>query len=122
MAPHAIGIGHPLVIKHLPHLVGLVAIHARREDVGFLFPQLTTDDLAVDRFYLRMTLRAGRGDILPVDRRTGVRVAEDPVRGVARRAVGRDNEPFLHQPFAVDALGVILEDVCLVNRTLPRYR
>jgi len=39
--------------------MGLMAIGAGREDVGLFFPQLATNDLAMDGLDLRMALRAG---------------------------------------------------------------
>ena len=46
--PQAIVVCHPLVVKHLARLVGLVAIHTGRERRSLLFPQLPLDHLPVD--------------------------------------------------------------------------
>jgi hypothetical protein len=48
-----------------------------------------------------------------VDRRSRVRVRHDVVRGVARRANGRDGQTLTKQTFAVDAQRVVLEYVVL---------
>ena len=64
---HAIGVGHPLVVENFPHLVRLVAVHARRQRVEFLFPELPADHFPVYGFDLRVALRACRRDVLPVD-------------------------------------------------------
>lgn len=64
MASEAILVCHPLVVEHFPHFVRLVAIHTRRQHVGFTLPQLPFDHLPVHGFDLRMTLRAGRRDVL----------------------------------------------------------
>src|SRR3989304_909118 len=116
MASQAVAVRHTLRIKYLSHLVRLVTIDACRKDIRFLFPQFTFDDLAVDAFDLRVTLRARCGDVPTCDGRIRIGMGKDRVRGVAGGAVGGDNEPFPEQSFTVNALGEILEDMVLMDR------
>ena len=117
-----VAVGHALRVEDLPDLVRLVAVHARRQDVALLLPELALDHLAVHRLDLGVAFRAGRGDVLPRDRRRGIRVREDRVPGVAGGAVGSHDEPLPEEPLAVDALGEILDDVVLVDHPLALDR
>ncbi len=113
MAAHAIGIGHTLGIKNISDLVRLVAIDAGRQSIGLFLPKLAANDLAVYQFDIGVALGAGGSDIAPVDGRVGIGVWQDRVRRVTRGAVGRHNQPLLQQAFAVDALGIVFQDVVL---------
>ena len=64
---HTVSIGHALRVEDIADLVRLMAIHARRQDVGFLFPQLSTNDFSMHGFDQRMAFRAGGGNIPPGD-------------------------------------------------------
>ena len=68
VATEAIRVRHSLIVKHLPDFVRLMAVHACRQNVQFLLPQLSLDDLAMHRFDLSMAFCAGRGDVLAGDR------------------------------------------------------
>jgi hypothetical protein len=56
------------------------------------------------------------GDVPWVHRRCGVTAREDAVRRVAIGAHCRHREPALHEPFAVNAFGVPLDDLVLSSR------
>ena len=71
-------------------------------------------------FDFRVTLRARCRDIFSRNRRRRVGVRQNRVRGMARRAVRRNNQAFPQQAFAVNALGKILDDVVLVDFSLLR--
>src|SRR6188768_4149501 len=60
-----------------------------------------------------VTARASLWNVLGVDGRLRVAGWQHPVRGVAVRAHGGDHEAALEQALAVDALGVVLNDVVL---------
>ena len=122
VADKTITVRHALVIEDLPDLVWLVTIHTGGKDVHLLFPQLTLDDLAVHILDLGVALGARRRDVLSGDRGTSVRMGQNVVRRVTRRARGRDHEPFLQQPLAVNALGVVLQNVVLVDLALELDR
>jgi hypothetical protein len=64
MTAHAVFVRHPLIIKDLSDLVGLVSINACREDIGFFFPQLALDHLPVNGFNLRVASGTRRRDVL----------------------------------------------------------
>jgi len=63
VAMHAVRVSHTLGIENVSDLVWLVAIHAGRQDVGFLFPQRSPNDLPVDGFDLRVAFGAGGGNV-----------------------------------------------------------
>ena len=52
-------------------------------------------------------------DVLPVDARAGIGVGQEVVRGVAVDADRDDRQAPLQEALAVDALGVVLEDLVL---------
>jgi hypothetical protein len=118
VADKAIAVRHALVVEDLTYLVWLVTVHTGGKDVHFLFPQLTLDDLAVHILDLGVASGARRRDVLSGDRGTRIRMGQDVVRRVTRRARGRDDEAFLQQPLAVNALGIVLQNVVLVDLTL----
>jgi hypothetical protein len=113
MAALAVLIRHPLRIEDTPDLVGLVAIHASWDEARVFLPQLAANDLAVHGLNQRMALRAGMGDVLLGDRRTGISVRQNEVRRVATCANRRDNETPLEQALAMDAFGVVCQDMVL---------
>lgn len=95
VAVQAVRIGHALRVEDIADLVRLMAIHARGQDIYFLFPQRATNDLPVHRFDLRVAFRARRGYVSPRDRRSGIGVGQDQMRRMACRAVGRHRQPLL---------------------------
>ena len=120
MAAQAVAVGHPLVVEDLPGLVRLVAVHAGRQHVGLLLPQLPLDDLPVHLLDAGVAaLRAGAGDVGPRDGGARVGVREDVVRGVAGGAGGGDGQALPEEALGVHALGVVLEDVVLMDVPLP---
>ena len=118
----AVLIGHSLVVKNLPDLMGLMAVHTGRKNMRLLLPQLALDDLPVHRFDLGMALSAGARDVFPRNRGVGIRVRQNPVRRVAGHASRGDDQPFLHQRRAVHAFGVVFNDVRFVDLALPLDR
>ena len=64
VAAQAIAVGHPLAVVDLADLVRLVAIHAGRNQVRLLLPQLAANHLAVHGFDFRVAPGAGFGDVL----------------------------------------------------------
>jgi hypothetical protein len=91
MAALAVLIRHPLGIEGTPDLVGLVAVHAGGDEVRLFLPQLAANDFAVHILNQRMALRAGSGDVLFGDRRTGISVRQNEVHRVATCANRRDD-------------------------------
>src|SRR5208283_1019469 len=115
VAMQAVRIGHTLRIKNISDLMRLMAIHACGQDICFLFPQLSTNDLPVHRFDQRVAFRAGGGNVPAGDRGSGVGVRQDQMWCVASRAVGGHRESLFQQRLAVDALRVVLQNVVLGN-------
>src|SRR5208283_4728798 len=87
VATHAIRIGHALLIEDVPDLMRLMTVGAGRQNAGLFFPELTTNNLAVDGLDLRVAFGAGSGNIPAIDRGSGVGVRQYQVGGVARGAV-----------------------------------
>ena len=119
VALQAVRVRHALRVEDLAHLVRLVAVDARGQDVGLLLPELPLDDLPVDGLDLGVALRAGLRDVAAGDRGPGVGVGQDVVGGVAGGAVRGDDEALLEEALAVDRLRVVLQDVVLVDVALP---
>lgn len=115
VATHAVCIGHPQLIEDVSDLVRLMAIRTGGQHVGLFFPELATNHLAVYGFDLRVALGAGIGNILTIDRRSGIGMRQDRVRGVASGAGRGHGQPLLQQRLAVNALGVISQDIVLGN-------
>jgi len=87
VATHAVRVGHTQLIENVPDLMRLMAVHAGRQHIGLLFPQLTTNGLAVHNLDLRVAFRAGSGNVPAIDRRSRVGMGQDRVRGVAGGAI-----------------------------------
>jgi len=64
-------------------------------------------------FDLRMALGAGPGDVLFGNRRPGVGVGQNEVRSMATGANRRDDQATAEQALAMDAFGVVLQDLVL---------
>ena len=103
VAMHAIRVGHAFGVEDVAKLVRLVAVHARGQNVGFLFLKRSIDDLPVHAFNLGVAFGAGRSNILPVNRGRRVGMRQDQVRRVAGGAVRRDRKTLFQQRLAVDA-------------------
>lgn len=113
MATHAVSVGHALGIKERSNFMGLVAVGTRREDMCLLFPEFAPDRFAVNYLDLRVTLGASRGDILARNRRLRIRMWQYGVRRVTGCAIRRHDQALLEQRLAMDALGIVLQDVVL---------
>ncbi len=122
VAAQAIGIGHALRIEDVPYFVRLMAIHAGRQDMRFFLPKLSANRLPVHFLDFRMTLRAGRDDVPPIDRRIRIGMRQNIVRRVARHAIRSHDEPLFHERFAVNALGIIFENIVLIDSPLRLHR
>ena len=122
MATHAILVRHPLGIKHLAYFVRLMAIHTRWKRMSLLFPQLSSDDFAVNKLNFRVAFRARGSNVPSGDGRRCICMGQNRVGRVARDTTWSNDEPFAKQPFAVNALRKILDNVILVNRPLPGNR
>src|SRR5271165_2607596 len=120
VATHAIRVGHTHLVEDVPDLMGLMAVGAGGQDVGLFFPELSTNRLAVDYFDLRVAFGACTGNVLAIDRGSGVGVRQYGVGGMAGGASGSDRQSLLHQRLAVDALGVVLENIVLGNLAIAR--
>ena len=92
VALQAVAVGHALRVEDPPHLVRLVAVHAGRNQVRLLLPQLAADHLAVHVLDPRVALRAGLGDVVLGDGGARVGVRQHEVRGVAARADRRHRQ------------------------------
>jgi len=95
--------------------MGMMAIGTSRDRPDLLFPKLPFDDLDVDLFDPGVTLSTGLGDVL---RRNGggrIRVGEDEMVPVAVVARGRNGQASFEQAFAVDALGIVAQDLSFRN-------
>ena len=95
-----------------------MTVHAGGQDMRFLFPEFAADRLAVHFFDLGVALGAGGRDVAAVDRGIRVRVGQDVVGGVAGNAICRNDQSLLEQRLAVNALGIVLNDVVLINLPL----
>ena len=115
VAAHAIGVRHTLAVENIPDLMGLMAIHTGRENVRFFLPEFATNGLAMNLFDLGMTLGASGRDVAPANRRLGIGVRQDAMRRMARYARGRNDQTLLEHSLAVDALGIVLQNVVLIN-------
>lgn len=115
VATHAVGVGHALGIVNVADLMRLVAVHAGRQNVRFFLPELAADRFAMHFFDLGVAFSAGGSDVASVDRRIWVSVRQDVVGRVAGNAIGRNDQTLLEKRLAVNALGIILQDVVLVN-------
>ncbi len=115
VAAHAIGVGHALGVENVADFVGLVAVEAGGQYICLFLPEFAPDRLAVHHFDFGMAFGAGGRDVAPVDRRIRIGVRQDVVRGVARHAGGGDDQAFLENRLAVDALRIIFENVVLVD-------
>ena len=120
VATHAVRVGHTQFIEDVPDPMGLMAVRAGGQDVGLFFPKLSTNGLAVDRFDLGVAFRAGGGNVPAIDGGGGVGVRQDQVRGVARGAGRGHRQSLFQQRLAVDALGVVLENIVLANVAIAR--
>ena len=115
VAAHAIGIGHALRVENVADFVGLVTVDAGGENIGLLLPEFATNRFAVNLLDLRMALRAGGGNVTAIDGRVRIGVRQNAVRRMAGHARRGHDQALLHHGLAVDALGIILEDVVLIN-------
>jgi hypothetical protein len=88
---------------------------------GF-FPELALDRLAMDFLNPRMAFGAGLGNVAASDGGVLLGVRQDVVRGVAGGAIRRHDQALLQQALAVNALGVVLDDVVLFDRALRLHR
>src|ERR1039457_687997 len=113
MAVLAVAVRHPLRVINLPYLVRLVAVHAGRNHVWFLLPELAPDHLPVYGFDLPVTLLAGGGDIGFGDGRAWIGVRQNEMCRMAARANRRDGKTFLVKGLAMEAILVVLQDVGL---------
>ena len=114
-------IDHARVVEHATDLVRLVAVHAGRDLVRLLFPQLALDDLRVHLLDHRVAGRAGAGDVVLVDARARVLVRQDEVGRMAGGAHGGHRSDPAEQARAVDRQRVVLEDVILGDLSSLRY-
>lgn len=121
MTTQAIRIGHAQVVEHFADFVGLVAVHASRENVGLLLPQLATDSLAMYAFDLPMAVGAGRRDISPRYGGIGIGGGEDIMRCVTRRTIGCHRKALSQQALAVNTFRVILQDVMFTDVAVPLH-
>src|SRR5208282_96494 len=115
VATHAIRVGHALLIEDVPDLMRLMAIGTGGQNVGLLFPELATNDLAVNGLDLRVAPGAGGGDVLAIDRGCWIGMGQYQVRGVAGGAIRSHRQALLQQGLSVDALGVVLQNIVLAN-------
>ncbi len=75
----------------------------------------------MDALDLRVAPGAGSRHVVPVNARPPIGVRQDLVRRVARRADRGHGETLPVQSFAVDGLGVVLEDAILGNVVRTRH-
>ena len=118
VAAEAVLIRHALRVVDLPHPVGRVAVHAGRDRVRRLLPELPADDLAVNGLDLGVALSAGLRHVLLGDRGPGIGVRKDEVSRVAARADRGHGQALLEEALTVDRVPVVGEDVRLGD--LPR--
>ena len=122
MAGQAVLVRQALGVEHAANLVRRVAVDTGRNLVPFLDPQATLDHLAMHAIDLRVAGCAGRGHVVDVDTRAGVRVTQDVVSRVAGRADRRHGESLAEQALAVDAHRIVLEDALLRDLVGPGHR
>lgn len=122
VAVHAIRIGHSLGVENIPDFVRLMAIDAGGQDVCLFFPQFAANNFAVHGFDLRVAFGAGGGNIPAIDRRSGVGMRQDQVRSVAGRAIWSYCQSLLQQSLSMDTLGVVLQNIVLVNGAVALNR
>jgi hypothetical protein len=113
VAALAVEVCHSLRIEDSADFVRFVAVYAGGDHMGLFFPQLTADHFAMNGLNLRMTLRAGLGDVLLGNGRSRVRVRQNKVRRVATRAHRRDDQAAAKQTFAMHAFRVVLKNLVL---------
>jgi hypothetical protein len=89
----------------------LMADGAGRHGAGFRFPELSLDDLDMHLFDAGVTGHAGVSDVPGRDRGARVGMGQDQVIAVTVVAGGCDDQALPEQALAVNALGVVGEDV-----------
>jgi hypothetical protein len=100
--------------------VRLVTLHTRRNFVRLLFPEPSLDDLDVDLFDASVAGHTHAGNVLPCNRRLGVVVIEDVMRGVARTAHRCHGQTLLEESFAMHRHRKVFENAILGNLVLER--
>jgi hypothetical protein len=115
VAAQTIAVCHALRVEDSPDLVRLVTVHAGRNHVGLLLPELAANDLAVHHLNLRVTFLAGLRDVALGDGRARVGVRQDEMRRMTTGANRRHHQAAAKQTLAVKALRVILENLVLRN-------
>ena len=98
-----------------PDLMRMVAIGTRRDRPHLLFPKFPLDDFDMDFFDPGVTLSTGLGDVLRRDGRIRIRVRKDEMIPMAVVARSRHGEASPEQAFAVDALGIVAQDLFFRN-------
>ena len=77
VASETILVRHPLRVEDLPYLMGLMTIHTCRQRVRLFFPELSAYHFAVYNLDLRVTFRAGLGNVAPGNRRRRISVRKN---------------------------------------------
>ena len=95
--------------------MGMVAIGTSRNRPDLLFPKFPLDDFDMDFFDPGVTLSTGLGDVLRRDRGVGVRMRKDEMVPMAVVARSRNGQASFEQAFAVDALGIVAQDLFFRN-------
>jgi len=117
VAHETVLIGYALSVEYLADLVRLVAIHADGNRFRLLFPKRAVDHLPMDLLDFGMALQAGRHDVAVGDGGLRIGMRQDLVRGMAGNAGGAAAEPLLEKTLAVDALGIVFQN--MVFRNIP---
>ena len=86
MADEAIPVGQAFVIKDLTNLMWRVTVYTHGDLARVVFPQSTLDHLAMHVFDLAVASGTSLDDVINVDARALVRVRQNVMRGVTRRA------------------------------------
>ena len=122
VAFQAVPIGESERHGFLPHPVRHVTVCAGGDGPWLFLPQLAADPLHVHLLDAAVALHAGRSDVAGGDGSPGVRVRQDQMGAVTVGARRRHDEPLLEQTDAVDALGVVLDDVVLPDVVVAGHR
>jgi hypothetical protein len=94
-----------------PKRVRPVTVVAGGNGSGFLFPELTPDNLDMHLLDAGVAGGTGGGDVARGDGGAGVRVRQDHVVAVTVVAGGSNDQAAPEQSLAVDALGIIAQDI-----------
>ena len=122
MAQHTIRIGHTVVVLNFARLMRLMAVDADGNTLRIRLPELAANHLAMHTFNLVMAFFAGFGDIVASDGGARIRMWQNAVGTMAGHAGRADDQTFLEEPFPVETLRIILDNVIFVNNALPLHR